>query len=355
MAYWLAGQMNIPFSHRYFIRLTVNGVTDMQRGGVFEAALQPGNDFLKQWSPGDSEGDFFRIDRAFEFNDGGGRIADPMPQLRVYTTPDLVNGGTKKKTETYRWMWLKRAFESANDYTNLFAMADALNTTSPEPYTSHTEALADVEEWMGIFAAEHIINNFDSWGHDIGKNMYMFKPQNGRWQLYMFDLDWLMLVSPNGPGNYTATTGPLFSSNDPTVTRMYNHPPFRRAYFRAVQSAVSNAFVQPKYEAVMDAKYNSLVANGITMCDGQALVAPGAVKTWFSQRRGYLVGQMAAVSSSFSVNGPATITTNRNWVSISGTAAFEVKTIEFNGVPYPITWTTMNNWTARVPVYMASN
>jgi hypothetical protein len=30
--------------------------------------------------------------------------------------------------------------------------------------------------------------------------MYMFKPRDGKWQLYMFDLDWLMLVSPGRPG-----------------------------------------------------------------------------------------------------------------------------------------------------------
>lgn len=83
-------------------------------------------------------------------------------------------------------------------------MADALSAGSLEPYTAHTDALADVEQWMGIFAAEHIINNFDSWGHDIGKNMYMFFPENGRAQIYMFDLDWLMLVAA---GSYPANPG----------------------------------------------------------------------------------------------------------------------------------------------------
>jgi len=347
MAYWIADQMNIAFSHRYFIRLTVNGVTDMQRGGVFEAAIQPGAEFLRQWSPGDSEGDFFRIDRAFEFSDGGGLIADPEPQLRVFTTPDMATGGVKKKTEKYRWYWLKRAFESANDYTNVFAMADALNTTSPEPYTSHTEALADVEQWMGIFAAEHIINNFDSWGHDIGKNMYMFFPRNSRAVLYMFDLDWLMIVAA---GSYPPTSGPLFTSDDPTITRMYNHPPFRRAYFRAVQSAVSNAFVTAKYEAVMDAKYASLVANGITLCDGQNLVAPTAVKTWFSQRRTFLVGQLNGVAANFGItnNGGNDFTVNTNLITLAGTAPIGAKGIRVNGVEYPVTWTSISNWTIRL-------
>jgi len=350
MAYWIADQMNVAFSHRYFIRLTVNGVTDMQRGGVFEAALQPGGDFLEQWSPGDSDGHFFRIDRAFEFNDGGGLIADPEPQLRVYSTPDLVNGGVKKKTEKYRWYWLKRSFETANDYSDVFAMADALNTAGPEPYTSHTEALADVEQWMGIFAAEHIINNFDSWGHDIGKNMYMYFPENGRAQIYMFDLDWLMLVAA---GSYPANPGgntQLFVCDDPAVARMYAHPPFRRAYFRAVQNAVSNAFVTAKYEAVMDAKYASLVANGITLCDGQNLVAPTAVKTWFSQRRTYLAGQLGAVAANFAItnNGGVDFTTGTNLITLSGTAPVEVESIRVNGADYPLTWTSITNWTLRL-------
>ena len=351
MAYWITDQMNLAFSHRYFIRLTVNGVTDMQRGGVFEAALQPGTDFLKQWSPGDSDGDFFRIDRAFEFSDAGGTIADPEPQLRVYTTPDLAAGGLKKKTEKYRWYWLKRAFESANDYTRVFEMADALSAGSLEPYTAHTDALADVEQWMGIFAAEHIINNFDSWGHDIGKNMYMFFPENGRAQIYMFDLDWLMLVAAGSyPANPGAASAQLFVCDDPVIARMYTHPPFRRAYFRSVQSAVSNAFVTAKYEALMDAKYASLVANGITLCDGQPLAAPTALKTWFSQRRTFLISQLNGVAANFAItnNSGSDFTVSTNLITLAGTAPIGVKGIRVNGAEYPVTWTSVTNWTMRL-------
>ena len=49
-----------------------------------------------------------------------------------------------------------------HDYTNLFALVDALNATSPEPYTSAALGLVDVEQWMRIFATEHIIVNFDA-------------------------------------------------------------------------------------------------------------------------------------------------------------------------------------------------
>lgn len=353
MAYWMADRMKLAYSHRHFIRLHVNGVTDMQRGGVFEAVLQPGGDFLEAWSPDDPDGDFFKIDRAFEFNDGGGRVADPMPRLQPYTTPDLVNGGTRKKAERYRWTWLRRGYDRAHDFTSLFALVDALNAPAPEPYTAHTEGLVDIEQMMGMFAFEHIINNFDSWGHNIGKNMYHFKPANGKWQLYAFDLDWLMLVSVGGPGNFTASTGPLFASEDPTVTRLYNHPPFRRAYFRAVQAAVDRPLVAANYSPVMDAKYQSLVENGVTLCDGQALVNPSAVKQWFSERRVFLLNQLAAVASPFAVNPSVTIS---NGVGvISGTAPIAAKTIGVNGAAWAVRWTGVNSWMATVPLQTGNN
>jgi hypothetical protein len=353
MAYWMADRMNLAYSHRYYIRLHVNGVTDMQRGGVFEAVIQPGSEFVDAWVPDGGGGDFFKIDRAFEFNDSGGRVADPMPRLQLYTTPDLVNGGNKKKTERYRWTWLRRAYDRAHDFTSLFALVDALNAPSPEPYTSHTEGLVDLEQTMGMFAFEHIINNFDSWGHTIGKNMYHYKPVNGKWQLYAFDLDWLMLVSVGGPGNYTATTGPLFASDDPTVTTMYNHPPFRRAYFRAVQAAVDAPLVAANCDPLMDAKYRSLVENGVTLCDGQALANPSAVKQWFSDRRGFLLGQLAALASPFAVNPSVTLS---NGVGIiSGTAPIPAQTIGVNGLPWTVRWTSVSNWIATVPLQAGNN
>ncbi|HON09180.1 MAG TPA: CotH kinase family protein, partial [Verrucomicrobiota bacterium] len=288
MAYWIADKMNLPNSYRYFIRLNVNGVTDMQRGGVFEAVIQPGGEYIKQWSANITDGDFYKVDRAFEFNDSGSLIADPMPRLENYTSAD-----GSKKTARYRWNWLKRSYDTANNYTNIFNLVDAANATSPEPYTTKMNQISDMEQWMRIFAFEHIINNFDSWGHTIGKNMYAFKPDRGKWVLYPFDLDWLMLVSPNGPGNYTATTGPLFAADDPLVVKMYNHPPFRRAYFRAVLDAVNSPLKNSVADAVMDAKYKSLQANGITMCDGATLTDPSALKTWFNDRRNFLLASLA--------------------------------------------------------------
>lgn len=352
MAYWMAERMGLPYSHRYYIRLHVNGVSDMQRGTVFEAVNQPAGDFIDAWFPDDPDGDFYKIDRAFEFNDSGSLVADPQPRLQNYTTV-----GGAKKTERYRWTWLKRAGSPVNDYRNIFHLVDALNASSPEPYTSQSEALIDIEEWMGILALEHIIVNFDAYGHEIGKNMYAYKPQNSGWQLYMFDLDWLMLAAAGRGSSYPPSVAPLFNAEDPTMVRMYNHPPFRRAYFRAVKKAVDGPLLAANSNPLMDAKYQSLRANGITMCDGQALTGPSVVKNWFSQRRAFLVRQLETVAAEFAItsHGGQDLTTNSPVITLTGTAPIEVKGIRVNGLDYPVAWTSVTTWEMMLALQPGAN
>ena len=352
MAYWLAEQVDLPYSHRYTIRLHVNGVTDMQRGTVFEAVNQPASDFIEAWVPDDSDGDFYKIDRAFEFSDFGQLIADPQPRLQNY----LTTGGAKK-TARYRWTFLKRAADRVNDYTNIFNLVDALNAPAPEPYTSATESLVDIREWMGIFAMEHIIVNFDAYGHEIGKNMYAYKPVNGKWQLYMFDLDWLMLAAAGRGANYAASTAPLYRSEDPTIQRMYNHPQFRRAFLQTIQRAVDGPMLSSVCNPVMDAKYRSLVANGITHCDGQTLTDPTVVKTWFSQRRTFLATQLSEGAASFAItsNNGNNFSTNTANITLTGTAPLGVLGLRVNGVDQPVNWPALTTWNLDVTLRAGAN
>ena len=348
MGYFIADRMNLPFSHRYTIRLHVNGVTDGARNAVFEAAMQPAGGFVKEWSPNNTSGEFYKIEKAFEFNDSGSLIADPSPRLQLFTT---ANGA--RKEERYRMNFLPRGADRVNNYTNIFSLVDAVNTASPEPYTSAVKGLVDIDEWMRIFAAEHIIVNFDAFGHEIGKNMYAYLPNGGKWQLYMFDLDWLMLAAPLHNSSYAASSAPLFNADDPTITRMYAFPPFARAYWRAVQDAINGPLDPAVCNPVMDAKYRSLRANGVAWCDGQPLADPSPVKTWFSQRRAFLRSQLALVEGSFSVS-PNVIRSN-NVAYISGTAPMAVEALLFNGVSWPITWSSTTAWKSALPLQPGTN
>jgi hypothetical protein len=348
MGYWIADRLNLPFSHRFIIRLHVNGVTDDARQAVFEAVQQPAKGFVEEWSSQDTDGPFYKVERAFEFSDGGSVIADPEPRLQKFTT----TGGLKKR-ERYRWNWVYRGANRVNDYTNIFSLVDAVNGAAPEPYTSATFGLVDVEEWMRMFAVEHIIVNFDAYGHEIGKNMYAFLPSRGKWQLYMFDLDWLMLAAVGFGSNFGPSTAPLFDADDPTITRMYAFPPFVRAYWRAVQEAVNGPLAAANCNPVMDAKYKSLLANNVLYCDGQRLTDPSAVKTWFSQRQAFLQSQLAAVTPAFSVNASVTITNGLGL--LTGIAPVGVKTVAINGAEWSVSWNTVTTWTATVPLQFGNN
>jgi hypothetical protein len=349
ISYWIADQANLPNSHRRFIHLHVNGATSNARGSVYEDVQQPGSDMIEEWSAGDTDGSFYKIERWFEFSDTMGLQADPMPRLENYTT----TGGAQKLAR-YRWNWLPRAIRgSANDFDDIFALVDAVNAPGPEPYTSQVEALADMEKVMGMFAMERVINNFDSWGHAIAKNMYAYKPDDGRWITFMFDNDWLMIPSNNA--GYTVNS-PLFTPvDDPTVARMFAHPPFQRAFFRNIKLAIA-AMAPEKINPLMDAKYNALVAAGVTTSAGGSLVAPTAVKNWIAGRRSFLMSQLLSVEAPFAVtsNGGGDYSTTTNVVTLTGTAPIDVMKIAVNDVAYPVQWTTVSNWSMNVPILAAS-
>src|SRR6185436_16625384 len=104
-------------------------------------------------------------------------------------------------------------------------------------------------------------------------------------------------------------------------------------------------------------KYSALAANGVTRSAGQTLAAPTAVKTWISQRRNYLVQQLAAIAANFAItsNGGADFSAGTNSVSLAGTAPIEVTSLKVNGAEYLVTWTSVTNWAVRVALDAGTN
>src|SRR5437879_4822543 len=132
----------------------------------------------------------------------------------------------------YRWNYLsRRTPDSANNYTNVYALIDAANTYGTSSYVQNMEALADMEEWLRIFAIEHAVGNWDSFGAQNAQNMYGYKPTAGKWTLWIWDYNIVLGNSSSwGPG-----AGNLFSYNgaDTPMGQIYANPTFRRAYLRA--------------------------------------------------------------------------------------------------------------------------
>lgn len=356
-AYWIARELGLPFNHRRYIRLHVNGVTETTRGSIYEDAQQVNGDLMDSWNPDLERGDLFKIEQWFEFSDSLGTSFVGPPRLANYTTT-----GDRKKLARYRWNWLKRAAPgSVNDYRSLLTLADAANLPDPATYTAQMSAFVDVEEWMRIFATENIVVNLDAWGYDIGKNMYAYRPPGRPWQLHMWDIDWVMLASsqhgysPRSPLMYRGATPFGEANRDPAVGRLYNHPEFQRAYWRAIEDAVQGPLLPARVAARLDATHAALVAQGVTRSSGAALANPAEVKTWLRNRRDYLLEQLATVAAPFSIQpGPATLS-GTNLLEIRGTAPISVRTLEIQGRPFPVNWTSVTQWTARVPLATGNN
>ncbi|HYG36470.1 MAG TPA: CotH kinase family protein, partial [Clostridia bacterium] len=335
VANWMANQLDISFDHRRSINLYVNSNL---RGTIYEDAQQPNSDVVEQWFPEDTDGDLFKIDDWIEYDDNANKEFNVDATLQ-----DFVTSGGEKKLARYRWNWRKRATDTPNDYTNFFALVDAVN--APDAiYTQRVEDVVDVEQWMRVFAIEHIVGNWDSYGYNRGKNMYVYKPRNGKWSMLMWDIDFVLGAGSDGP------TASIYNVNDATIARMYSHPPFRRAYLRAIEDAVKGPLMDTKVNPIIDERYNAFVAAGLGVSD------PSPNKDWIQQRRNYLIAnELAPVASSFTVSGPTSFSTSQNLITLSGNAPISVKTILINGVAANVTWNSVTSWTLRVALSPGNN
>ena len=196
----------------------------------------------------------------------------------------------------------------------------------------------DMRTSMRVWALQHMIGNWDSYGYERGKNMYAYKPTQGGWRMVLWDLDLVLGKDSRG------TSDPLFNTagSEPVVLRMYQHPPFAREFWSAM-SELANTFMRPEvYSPLVDARFAAFRENDVPVD------TPEAMKNWIAGRRTYILGQIPAAS--FNVTGTNFIQTASNYVTISGTAPVTAAQILINGGAYPITWTTVTGWSVRVPV-----
>ena len=331
---WIADQIDTPFFFQRYVHLYIN---QRYKGTIYGDSQQPNDDFATTWWPEEKGGELFKIDDWFEFNDAAqvSMEFNANGQLMLYNTT-ATNGLTVKKKARYRWSWRKEAVDRLDDdYTSFFDMVDAMNLdhTSQE-YATLVPSLVDYEEWTHIFAVEHIIRNWDSFGYNRGKNMSTYKPRGGKWQMIMWDLDHSHLSG--------STSEDLWSVNCPTIrSKFYQHPPFRRAYWRTLREAVDGPMRAEVCGPVMDANYAALSANGVSVTSPDA-----ELKQWIANRRAYILGQLASVDAPFEIttNGGGDFGTGDPTITLKGTAPVEISTIRVNGHAYAVTYPTVTRW-----------
>jgi len=335
--------LGAPWLNRRYVAVYVNG---HRRGTLMEDAQCPDGDLVKEHFPNDSDGWLYKMQPWFEFGPApsGKSIIfanDAWCTLSNYTT----TGGVKKMTR-YRYNFeIRRTPYSANDFTNVFSLIDAANSYNSPNYVANMENLADLENWMRVFAANHAAGNWDSFGAQNGQNLYGYIGALGtKYSLLMWDFN----ISIGNGGSWGPGSN-IFKVTDPFTGKLFTTPVFRRMYWRALQELVNGPLDLDNSSPLLDAKYNAFTANG------QAVEDPSAnIKPWLSQAQTSIAAQLAVENATnFSVNPSVTVSNDLAYVT--GIAPVNVDTIWINGAAWPVTWTTTTNWVATFPLRPGTN
>lgn len=360
-AFSILEDLDWPASYQRFVHVVVNGVNNAARNvPIYSDSQQPNSSYISTWFPDNDDGEIFKIDDWFEFTDNPVRMqANKCASMQNFVT----TGGVKKKAR-YRWGWEKKFNRSLNDdYSSLFAAADALNAPD-SVYVQQVEDVFEVEQWLGAIAFRHVTGDWDGYGYNRGKNQFQYRPRDGKWRMLQWDLDFALgCTGGHGPGQdlfSVSLEGDSGQNHMPEISRMFNHPHFRRAYLRTLLRIANGPLQVNSYLPILDARYRALQANGIVTVS--PYVPSGAqnisIPTWLDQRRTTILGNSGVgpfVNATFRITSPANVTTNTNVVTITGTAPLLVKDIMLNGVAWPVTWVNVTSFTARVVVEAPSN
>ena len=344
-AFWIARKLGVPFDHRRYIHVVVNGVRRVAgSNAVYEDAQQPNSDLVSQFFPDDSNGDLHKIEDWFEFNDASTRVFNSDATLLNYTT---MSG--QKYLARYRWNWRKRSVQgSANNYTNFFRLVDAANATASPNYEGSLTNIMDTDAWMKMFAVEHVVGNWDSFSYQRGKNMYGYKPEQGRWRPLPWDIDFCLGLGHGATQNLFTSAG-----YDPAVSFLYTFPATRRQYIRALEDAVNGPLASANVYPLLDAKYAAFIANGLS-----ATSPNSSLKTYLSDRRNFIqTNLLDTLPQTFAItsNGGADFSTTSNLLVLTGVAGIGVTEIRVNGIARPIQWNSVSNWTVQIPLPTATN
>ncbi len=354
VGYYVCRKMGLPYLYRRHVAMFVNG---NRKGGVNalqEDTQRPGGELINEFFPDETEGRLFKIQPWFEFDDvnvSGGTGAGFDNKLWCTLTRNLSTNA--HKIARYRQNWLTRsADKTANDYTNVIAIIEAANIPSSNPtYWQNFSGLVDIDQWTRIFAHEHAMGNWDSFGNVNAQNMYGYKPKDGKWKLMIWDHN-IVINNPNlgGTGSDLPSSANIFntqSGQDPQMAILNAYPPFRRAWWRAYKELVNGPMQVANVYPYVNAKYKSYLDSGVNVASAPV----EGIKTFIDTARNNISNAMAAVDfNGFNVTTPTVSATVSNVVTITGNATFDITTVEFNGVARPVIWTSITSWTATIPV-----
>ncbi len=254
--------------------------------------------------------------------------APKLPQPDDVINTDIQNWGDDQ--ENYRWIFVQENQANLDDYSRIIALNKAFSLTGAA-LDAQTRQLMDVDNWMRTLAFKAFLGDADTYTAGYGHNWKLyFRPQDGRALGLLWDMDFSFYqpVTTAFPGTASPNTYRIIMLPD-NYRRYCNH------LLDILTTTVSSAHLSP-----WASRYAGMLGQDWS----------GAVN-YLQQRANYIRGTLP-LSTVFAItsNGGNNFATSNSPVSLAGTAPLTVKGIEVNGVSYPITWTSVTDWTLRIPL-----
>ncbi|MBP5320374.1 MAG: lamin tail domain-containing protein [Kiritimatiellae bacterium] len=347
--YALVRKLGFPNMYRRFVHFYANGT--LQNGQrIIEDTEKPGSPVLAHWYPDHDDGNLLKADDWFEYPNEAFRdfsYDEKGATLESFKTTDDT-GESSYKLMRYRWNWMIRAGKNyeQNNYTNFYALVDAMNLTG-SAFEERIGQVVNIPSFVGIAAVNQFIGNYDAYGKERGKNMYIYNGLSG-WEMVAWDMD----INFGGAGvrdtNMTDHMDPMNSAYkciDPIFLKFLRTPSVTREYWRAVIKLEAAA------RSGSDELVEAQARNTALRADNTTIGSISGFLTNVERRRATVAGHIAAADvASFQVQTPAQspASVDVNVVTVTGLAPFAVTTITADNVPLTVTWTTPTTWTARV-------
>ena len=237
--------------------------------------------------------------------------------------------------ELYRYNFMIKNHRDADDYRPLMRFARALGLGGPT-LEAQTRNVMDPEAWTRAWALVSLCGVGDSYTFGNDHNLLIYRrPEDGRFVPFPVDMDFSFVRG--------ATSGLL---GDRNLTRVFQLPANLRRFYAHVLDLIEAGF-NPAYMGPWITHYNRFVPD-------QSFAS---ITEYIRQRGNYAVATINAAggNTAFTVSGPAQVTTAANLVTFTGTAPVALHTLRVNGVAWPLSWSSISQWTLQLPVTAATN
>ena len=283
-------------------------------------------------------GTVFNMDITYEPDTSTGGIEGPKLPIphQAHIGTDFTDLGDK---EQYRSPFDIRLANRRDDYSGLMRLCQVMGSPQAE-FDAKIATVLDVDQALRMAAMEILCGIADTYisstAGQLPHNLKLITfPDRSPAQLLPWDMDFVFSAAPNSP--IPITTG----SN---LGKLMRHPATRRRYLSHVHDICQTAFTT-NYMRPWLTHYASVVGQNFN-----------AAASYISSRRNYALTQLPP-------KAPFVITSNAgndfqvetNLVTLTGTGWLDIASIEVNGIPRPLDWSTLTNWSLTLPLASGQN